>query len=356
MSHAPSRWKLTLPAISIRAATATAALLVTACAGHPARAPAVLLAGSGVVELADTPFYPPDAHDSSVTALATVLSASGVTTAAPDELSAVVHLPPQGEAVQAELQRLPPRYARLAYPLAPDLSAILVEVAGHRPVLVRQNSGAWPPRRSMLSKWNFAVVVGYDEQHDTLVLRSGSARRQVLPARDFLRAWTNADRWAMLVLRPGELPAAVSRSDYLKAAADFEQHGGRPEDSLLAFNAALKRWPDEPLAWSGRAVARLQAGDRTAAARDYATAVRIDGSNVAARNGLALILLDLGCIREAQSEIDMIREYVLPDPLRTQIESSRDRIRARSQPPVPAEPAACGQLSYQMRSEVPQPN
>lgn len=341
MSRTPPRGYLTLPAKLIRTLAATAAVLVTACAANSVRSPPVLPAGSGVIELTDTPFYPPDVRDSSLTALATVLSASGVTAATPAELAAAVDLPPRGETSQAELQRLPPQYARLAYLIAPDLAAILVEVADHRPVLVRQDSG-----RSLLSKWQFAVVIGYDEQHDTMVLRSGTTRRQVLPARDFLLAWTNADRWAMLVLRPGELPAAVNRNDYLKAAADFQQHGARPQDSLLAFDAALKRWPDEPLAWAGRAVARVQAGDRAAAARDYATALRIDGSNASARNGLALILLDLGCVREAQDEIDQVREYALPDPLRTQIEDSRDRITARSQPPVPKEPAVCGQFSY----------
>ena len=342
MNCAPSRWTLTLPAKLVRTLTTSAALLlVTACAGNSVRAPAVLPAGSGVVELTDTPFYPPANVPDSLTALATMLGASGVTTATPADLTAAVLLPPQGATIQAELQTVPPKYARLAYRIAPDLSAILIAVADHRPVLVRQSSG-----RSLRSKSHFAVIIGYDEPHDTLLLRSGSNRRQVLPAGDFMLAWSNADRWAMLVLRPGELPAAVSRNDYLKAAADFEQHGARPQDSLLAFDAALKRWPDEPLAWAGRAIARLQAGDRPAAARAYATAIRIDGSNATARNGLALILLDLGCVREAQDEIDMVREYVLPEPLRTQIEGSRDRIRARSQPPVPQEPTVCAQLSY----------
>ena len=340
MSRVPSRWTLTLPASLIRAATATATILVAACAGNPASVQPVLPAGSGAVELTDTPYYPPGEHDSSLTALAALLSASGAT-ATPADLSSLVYLPPQRESIQDELQAVPPKYERLAYALAPDLSAVLVELAAHRPVLVRQNSG-----RSLLSKWHFAVVIGYDEQHDTLVLRSGSRRRQVLPARDFMLAWTNADRWAMLVLRPGELPAAVSRSGYLKAASDFEQHDARPEASLLAFDAALKRWPDEPLAWVGRAVARLQTGDRTGAARDYATALRIDGSNASAHNSLALILLDLGCVHEAQDEIDNVREYVLANPLRAQIEDSRDRIRARSQPPLPPEPTVCGQLSY----------
>jgi hypothetical protein len=267
-----------------------------------------------------------------------MLAASGVT-ASPAELTSLVYTPSQRDALQDAMQELPPRYERLSYPLAPDLSAILVELAAHRPVLVRQNSS-----RSLVAEWHFAVVIGYDTPTDTLMLRSGTTARQSVRARDFMLSWSNADRWAMVILRPGELPAAVSRDRYLQATFEFE-HNARPEDSVLAFDAALRRWPDEPLAWMGRAIARLQTGDRAAAVLDYQTSLRIDGSNALARNGLAMILLDLGCVREAQNQIDKIREYVLPDPLRTTIEGSRDRISARSQPPILQEPPVCAQYT-----------
>jgi tetratricopeptide (TPR) repeat protein len=288
------------------------------------------------MELTDIPFYPEKDHSYGPAALATVLTASEAS-ATPAELISLLNS--QREPLWAALRELPPRYERLAYPLAPDLSSILVELASHHPVLVRQSRG-----RSLLSEGHFAVVIGYDSRADTLLLRSGTTRRQVLSARNFMLAWTNADRWAMLVLRPGELPAAASREHYLQAATEFE-HDARPQDSLLAFDAALRRWPDEPLAWMGRAISLEQAGERMEAARDFETSLRIDGSNSLARNGLAMTLLDLGCVQEAQDQIDKVREYVLPDPLRTTIESSRDRISARSQTPVLQEPTVCAQLA-----------
>jgi hypothetical protein len=338
MSSTPTRVQ------RLRGVGLAAVLALTACASPgpgpgPGTSVAPLLpAGSGSVELTDTPFYPEKAHDSGPAALAMMLAASGVT-ATPAELPALVSTPSPHDALQNEMQELPPRYERLSYVLAPDLSAILVEVAAHRPVLVRQNS-----RRSTAAESQFAVVIGYDTPTDTLLLRGGTTARRSVRAHDFLLSWSNADRWAMVVLRPGELPAAVSRAGYLQAAFEF-QHNARPEDSLLAFDAALRRWPDEPRAWMGRAIARLQAGDRPAAVRDYQTSLRIDGSNASARNGLAMILLDLGCIHEAQNQIDKIREYVLPDPLRTTIEGSRDRISARSQPPLLQEPPVCAQYA-----------
>jgi hypothetical protein len=314
-------------------------LTLTACAspGPAILAPPLLPEGSaGTVELTDTPFYSENDRSSGPAALATMLMASGVS-ATPAQLIPLVHS--QRQSLQSELKQLPPRYERLAYPLAPDLSSILVELESHHPVLVRQSSG-----RSLLSEGHFAVVIGYDSHADTLLLRSGTTPRQVISARDFMLAWSNADRWAMLVLRPGELPAAASRDSYLEAAMEFE-HDARPQDSLLAFDAALQRWPDEPVAWMGRAVSLQQAGERVAAAHDFETSLRIDGSNALARNGLAMTLLDLGCVQEAQDQIDKIREYVLPDPLRRTIEGSRDRISARFQTPTLQEPPVCTQLA-----------
>ncbi len=339
MTSTPTRRGWTSPAIVLRAVAITVSVSsVAACVTQgtvvehsvsPAERPSV--------ELADTPFYSDTEHQFGPAALAIVLGASGVT-ATPAELTPAAYAPSPQTSMQTVLMSMPRKYARLSYQIAPQLAAILTELDASRPVLVLQNSGA-----SLLSKSHFAVVIGYDSHTDTIVLRSAGSRRQVVAARNFMLAWSNAERWAMLVLRPGDLPAAVSRERYLQAAADFEL-AGRPEDSTLAFDAALKRWPDEPLAWIGRAEARLQAGDPVAAARDYRTALRIDGSNAGARNSLAMILLDLGCIHRAQSQIDRITESALADPLRSTVEHSRDRIADRSQNLMAQEPPACAQF------------
>jgi hypothetical protein len=307
------------------------------CATHAPAILPVLPGGSAAIELSAIPFYPAKDHGAGPAALAMMLAASGVSPT-PAELASLLYSPPRHDTVGA-LAALAPRFGRLGYRIAPDLPALMAELAAGHPVLVQLSHG-----RSLLSEWHFAVVVGYDVHTDTIVVRAANRRRDALRSRDFMDAWSNADRWGMLVLRPGDLPAAVSTESYLRAAIEFERHA-RPEDSRLVFEAALRRWPDEPLAWMGRAVARLQAGDQTAAASDFVISLRIDGSNALARNGLALTLLDLGCIHEAQNQIDKIREYVLADPLRSTIEGSRDRISARLQVPIALEPAVCTKFS-----------
>src|SRR5690606_37619257 len=115
-----------------------------------------------------------------------------------DEIGALVYLPGRQGSLQIEMQAAPRKYQRLSYRLDPELQAILAEIEARRPVLVLHNYGLpfWP-------RWHYTVVIGFDTRTDTIILRSGTTERQTLSARNFMRAWDNADRWAMVVLRPG---------------------------------------------------------------------------------------------------------------------------------------------------------
>lgn len=318
-------------------------LLLASCATRSAGAqiiaPALAPGAPAVLELSGTAFFSSREHQYAPAALATVLSASGVSTNL-SQLTSLMYFPSKHVSSQTELGTLPARFSRLSYPIAPDLSVILAELQAHRPVLVRQNSG-----RSLLAKWHFAVVIGYDSSRDTLVLRSGPSRRQVMPASDFLRDWNNAERWAMLVLRPGELPAVANRDRYFAAAVQFSR-SAPAADARLVFDAGLKRWPDYPAAWAGRAGVESKAGDVTAAARDYATAVRMDGSYASARDSLAMALLRMGCVHSAESELDRITESALPETLRTRVDGSREQVQSRAQQLTSGEPASCAQFTY----------
>jgi len=318
-------------------------LLLASCATRSAGAqiiaPALAPGAPAVLELTSTAFFSSREHQYAPAALATMLSASGVATSLP-QLTSLMYFPSKHVSTQTELGLLPAKFSRLSYPIAPDLPVVLAELQAHRPVLVRQNSG-----RSLLSKWHFAVVIGYDARRDTLVLRSGPSRRQVMSASEFLRDWDNAERWAMLVLRPGELPAVANRERYFAAAIQFSRTAPAA-DARLVFDAGLKRWPSDPAAWAGRAGVESKAGDLTAAARDYATAVRMDGSYAQARNSLAMTLLGLGCVHSAQSELDRITESALPQTLRTSIDGSREQVQSHAQQLTSREPSSCAPFTY----------
>ena len=188
------------------------------------------------------------------------------------------------------MQAAPRKFGRLSYLLSPNMDSILAEINAGRPVLVLHNYG-FP----MMPRWHYAVVIGYDSARDRFILRSGVKRRDEWRVRTFMVAWHQAHRWAMVVLRPGEIPVIADPRLYLEAAADFE-HGASPADALLAFDAAVKRWPSEAVAWIGRGTAQYRAGNcrkrlqttrprcaSTAATRVRATTSRRRCSNWAVR-------------------------------------------------------------------------
>jgi tetratricopeptide (TPR) repeat protein len=273
------------------------------------------------LELDATPFYPQEDFQCGPAALATVLAASGVEVE-PEALVEQVYLPARKGSLQIEMQAAPRKYGRLAYPLARNFDALLGELQAGRPVLVLHNYGLpfWP-------RWHYAVVVGYDAARDIVLLRSGVTRRQTLSARTFMRAWDNGGRWALVILRPGELPARPSALAYLESAAAFERVA-TPADARRAFDAAVRLWPDQPVAWVGRGTASYRSGALVDAARDYAVAVRLDAENAGARNNLAMTLIELGCPAQAQGQLESLDVDRLPPPLRAAVLDTRQRLHA----------------------------
>jgi hypothetical protein len=281
------------------------ALLLPACATRPA----ILDEGPRQVELRDTPFFPQDRFQCGPAALATVLVASGVTVS-PEELTPRVYLPERRGSLQVEMQAVPRSHGRLTLRLPRIIQAITAELDAGRPVLVLHNYGFafWP-------RWHYAVVVGYDATRDRFLLRSGRERRQEMRARSFMLAWHNGGRWAMVVLRPGETAANDDPRAFLESAADFERNA-TPELARAAFDAAVMRWPAEPVALIGRGTAEYRLGNFAGAVRDYAAALALDASQIGARNNLAQALLDWGCAAAARRQLVSVDLTSLQAPFR----------------------------------------
>jgi tetratricopeptide (TPR) repeat protein len=316
-----------------QAAGALLAACVLLLGGCATRGP-LLEFPSRAVELDATPFFPQAKNECGPAALATVLGASRVAVS-PEELEKRVYLPGRRGSLQIEMQAAPRAYARLSYRIAPELQAIVAELDAGRPVLVLHNYGLpfWP-------RWHYAVVVGYEGAQDRLILRSGKTRRQVLSARNFMRAWDNGGRWALVILQPGELPTLPDKRRYLESAAAFEGVA-TPQDSWRSFDAAARHWQEEPVALIGRGTASYRSGALGSAIEDYRAALRLDATQAAARNNLAVVLLEAGCVSEARREIEQIDATLLTERLREEVLDTRRQIESR--PRVAGPPAAlCG--------------
>lgn len=213
-------------------------LTLTGCASQNGPQPLALTRAVPPVELLDVPFYPQTAYHCGPAALAMVLGWSGVS-ADPEHLATELYIPAKQGTLQAELVARARRNRRLAYIIPPQLAELLRELEAGHPVLVLQNLGlTWYPI------WHYAVVVGVQPTNGNLVLRSGDKRRHVVAIETFARTWARGERWGVVVLPPGELPATATAARLFQSLADLEtQHD--PTTTLPSWRAAVKRFPKD---------------------------------------------------------------------------------------------------------------
>ncbi|WP_052101128.1 PA2778 family cysteine peptidase [Novilysobacter arseniciresistens] len=304
-------------------ALAAAVLLSAGCSINPdwklARgdtpAPAVLL---------DVPFHPQTEYQCGPAALATVLGASGVTIS-PEALVPQVYLPGREGSLQLELVAATRRAGRIPYQIERDPDALLAEVRAGHPVLVLQNLLV-----RTVPKWHYAVVVGMAPAHNRVILNSGTERGLEVPAPKFLRTWDWADRWGLLALEPGELPARADAGRYLAAVADFEAVAGA-EAATPAYAAALERWPHDPrvhLALGNQAYAAQQTRQ---AAGHYRRGLQLAPDDAVLGNNYASVLGELGCRAEAAAAIARALAGSGTDGRwREQLETTRAELAAQS--------------------------
>ncbi|MEZ5499860.1 MAG: PA2778 family cysteine peptidase [Steroidobacteraceae bacterium] len=281
------------------------------------------LRGPAAIELVDTPFFAQSAHQCGPAALATVLVASGVNTT-PDALAPDVMLPQRRGSLALELTARARQSDRLPYQVDRDASAIVEQLQAGRAVLVLLNLGLkWIPR------WHFAVVVGFDRSSSAWVLRSGRIRRSVMRNRVFMHAWNLADRYALVMLRPGELPPRPDSGRLLSLGADFESLGRfavaeRTYDSLATID------PDNSLVWFALGNARLQLGDNAGAGLAYRRALQHDRDNPLYLNNLAHLQMRLGCMTLARASIERAQASATDILLREALSRSAAELEARA--------------------------
>ena len=275
------------------------------------------------VELTQTPFFPQEDYQCGPAALATILADAGLDVV-PDDLVEKVYIPDRRGSLQIEMLAATRSLGRLPYVIDPDLGALMAELAAGRPVLVLQNLGF-----KIAPLWHYAVVAGYDVESDDFVLRSGLIERRVTPASKFVSTWEDSDNWAMIALRPGELPVNPDQERYLTSAAAME-NAGQFKAAMAAYEVALEYWPRSSTALFGLANTKYATGDLSEAELMYRRLLEKAPRDTAILNNLAQVLLDQGRCPEALETIDRARS--LSDPqsnLSGTLDESRDAIIKR---------------------------
>lgn len=282
----------------VRALRSLAALVLVAVLAACSINPRLELAALDVepVRLHGIPFHPQTEFQCGPASLAGLLGASGID-ADPDALAPQVYLPGREGSLQVELLGATRRAGRIPYVIDRTPDAIAAELAAGRPVLVMQNL-----RTPRFPVWHYAVVTGVDPGGNRFVLNSGTEEAVEVHAPTFLRTWDWAQRWAFVVLAPGELPASAEPLRYAEAVADFERVAGG-EASEVAWRAALLRWPEDHrprLALGNLAYAD---GRKVEAASLYHEGLKARPDDPVLSNNLATVLGELGCPEAAHAVI-----------------------------------------------------
>ncbi|HET98641.1 MAG TPA: bacteriocin-processing peptidase family protein [Desulfurivibrio alkaliphilus] len=243
------------------------------------------------VLLPDIPFYAQEDYQCGPAALAMLLAWNGEALLLP-ALTGQVYSPSLEGSLQPAIVAAARRYGYLVYPLDQP-EALFGELAAGHPVLVLQNLGL-----TRMPRWHYAVVIGHDPEQKRIFLHSGRREAMGMSARLFGRTWARAGHWAVVVLPPERLPATAGESSFLAAAVGLEQ-AGQWSAALLAYQAALERWPDSFGARVGLGNVRYTLADYEGAQRAFRQALLLQPANGAVMNNLALALAAAGYRQEA---------------------------------------------------------
>ncbi|MEN8199141.1 MAG: PA2778 family cysteine peptidase [Thermodesulfobacteriota bacterium] len=299
-------------------------LLLGGCARREPALPSALeqVEDSGV-ELSETVFFPQKAYQCGPAALATLLVHGGKDVS-PDDLTGKIFLPEREGSLQMELVAAVRAYDLIPYLIEPSLSILLAELRAGRPVLVLQNVGL-----ASIPQYHYAVVIGYATDDDTIILRSGTERRQIVSARRFLESWQQAGGWAMLALRPGEMPANPDQYRYLETVTILEEIG-QFETALSGYQAAFRFWPDLDSALLGIGNCYYGLVELVAAGDAYRRLTEQFPENIVAYNNLAHVLGVLGQYAEALTVIERGERLVEGrGPAQQMFEQTRDEVLIR---------------------------
>lgn len=305
-------------------------LLLAACT-TPGQGPGLAQygAGSDRLELKNTAFFPRQDRYAAAAALATLLYTDGVRIG-PDSVTPMLGPDDGAIALQPVLRSAAARFERLPLVLAPKLDALISELRDGHPVLVLLNLGT--SLREPV--WRYAVLVGYEPASNSLLLRSGTEGRARMQPREFLRDWTDGGSWAMTVAEAGKIPATTTLPQWLEASKNLTRIG-KPAVAEAAAQAALLRWPEQPLlATVALGNARYARMDWPGAQSAYLQALALKDVNPVVHNNLALVLLGRRCVDLAEQQVALAIEHETDPALRQAYAQTETKIKAYSGPRI----------------------
>jgi hypothetical protein len=153
-------------------------------------------AGEGHL-ITGVPFIAQDAYQCGPAALAMVLRYWGAAADA-EEIGRAIYLPSARGVLNLELEFEARRRGFRTQAFQGTLERAKAELRQERPVIVFQDLGRGP-----VSIPHFAVLLGYDDRAEVVVLHSGTTAYHVMSYAEFRRTWETRRAWSLLVTPPG---------------------------------------------------------------------------------------------------------------------------------------------------------
>lgn len=190
-------------------------------------------------------------------------------------------------AAQARVQGM------LVLPVGPELQDLLLSLDQHRAPLVLLNLALnfWP-------RWHFAVITGFDAEHQEFILHSGRHEQERLPLPVLERVWVRAGSWAVVLVDPDHLPGDISVADLLKSTVDLERV--HPRLAIHAYQSLRSRQPNDARISLFMGNAYRAVGDLVHAEEAYHQAMGLQSDDWVAMNNLADLLWHEGRLAEAK--------------------------------------------------------
>lgn len=237
--------------------------------------------------------YPQEAYFCGPASLATLLTYQGVEFAYGDVVG-TTFTPELLGSLQMEMKATARRYGLIPYTLNEGLAPVLSEISNNTPVLVLFNLGLTP-----LPAWHYAVVTGFDKAEKKVFLSAPKGDQTWMSFDDFEMFSKRGGSWAIVALKPPQLPIASNEAQMIRSITDMYDVGYKEQAKLAAINY-VSTYPASSLGSVILANMYMEMQDYQSATAEYKRSIILKPHDPVLLNNLAQSLLRENKLQEAK--------------------------------------------------------
>ena len=251
----------------------------------------------------DVPFYPQQTFFCGPTTLSEALNFYGHSTT-PEAIAPNLFIPEREGSLQLEMISAARSYGQLPYSTNSDLETLFSLIDNNVPVIVFQNvATSWFPM------WHYALVIGYDQTTQKIILHTGETQAHEMSYKLFERVWQRGNYWILALLGSEQNYSYLDSFIYTRAAQDMLTVG-LTEPAIKHLIKATQTWPEKWLSYFLLGNHYLNISDE--AAKWFSRGFEYGADNPQYLNNYGYALVQEGCISAAKKLI-MAALDITPD-------------------------------------------